>query len=278
MVVAIGLVVAWMISPVEYVDAPPYDLRADFKDEYRALVAAAYLYSGDLQRAEDRLAQLKDDNVTQSLTRQAQQALAEGRPESVVKALGLLAVALGEGLTPPAPSATAAQTTLASNPVEPPTITPMPLEPIIPPGGTDQPVSSPLPTNFDTPAATQPSTSIPTPSEAPSSGFVLRDTQLVCNPDQTQPLIQVEVADTAGEPAPGVELVVTWNEGEDHFFTGLKPELGLGYADFTMTPDVVYSLQFAEGEPEINDLTAAQCLSQDETKYWGSWLLTFTQP
>jgi hypothetical protein len=107
---------------------------------------------------------------------------------------------------------------------------------------------------------------------------VLRDTQLVCNPDQTQPLIQVEVADTAGEPAPGVELVVTWNEGEDHFFTGLKPELGLGYADFTMTPDVVYSLQFAEGEPVINDLTAAQCLSQDETKYWGSWLLTFTQP
>ena len=36
-------------------------------------------------------------------------------------------------------------------------------------------------------------------------------------------------------PYPSVELVVTWDEGEDHFFTGLQPELGLGYGDFLMT-------------------------------------------
>ena len=59
--VAMGLFYSWVISPVKYVDAPPYALRADYKDEYRALVAAAYMYSSDLVRAQDRLAQLKDD-------------------------------------------------------------------------------------------------------------------------------------------------------------------------------------------------------------------------
>src|SRR4030067_2648232 len=74
--VAIGLFYSWVVSPVKYVDAPPYALRADFKDDYRALVAEAYIYSGDLLRAEDRLAQLKDDEIVQNLTAQAQRAYA----------------------------------------------------------------------------------------------------------------------------------------------------------------------------------------------------------
>ena len=46
---AMGLVYSWVISPVRYIDAPPYALRQDYKDEYRALVASAYLYSNDLE-------------------------------------------------------------------------------------------------------------------------------------------------------------------------------------------------------------------------------------
>lgn len=103
---AMGLFYSWMISPVKYVNAPPYSLRADFKDEYRAMVAAAYLYSGDLVRAEDRLAQLKEADPAQVLALQAQQALAEGRPEAEVRALSLLALALGKGSNPLAPTAT----------------------------------------------------------------------------------------------------------------------------------------------------------------------------
>ena len=103
-----GLVYSWIVSPVKYIDAPPYALREDYKDEYRALVAAAYLYDGDLARAQDRLAQLKDEETAQSMTIKAQQALAQGYPEEEVRALGILALALGQGVTPKTqtPSAT----------------------------------------------------------------------------------------------------------------------------------------------------------------------------
>jgi hypothetical protein len=91
-------------------------------------------------------------------------------------------------------------------------------------------------------------------------------------------MIQVEVQDTAGEPVPSIELVVTWDVDEDRFYTGLKPELSLGYADFLMTPGVVYSLRLADGGQTVKDLTAAECLSDDGSRYWGSWMLTFIQP
>lgn len=100
----------------------------------------------------------------------------------------------------------------------------------------------------------------------------------MCNIDQPDPLIQVEVKDAGGQPIPGVELVVTWEQGEDHFFTGLQPELGVGYGDFLMTPNVVYSVHLADGGQEANDLTATECVAEDGSRYWGSWLLTFIQP
>ena len=269
--VAVGLFYSWVISPVEYVDAPPYALRADFKDEYRALVAAAYLYSYDLLRAEDRLAQLKDDDISQSLAIQAQQALAEGHPEAEVSALGVLAMVLGEGATPVALSSSTQQVV---NPTL--SITAASPTPIL-----NQPTSSPTQTNT-VPAPRATNTVIPTntATSTPTVGaaFLLQETRLLCNPDQSQPFIQIEIQDAAGQPVPSIELVVTWDGGEDHFFTGLKPDLGLGYADFLMTPEVVYSLHLAEGGNAVNDLTAAECLLEDGGRSWGSWMLTFIQP
>jgi hypothetical protein len=274
-----GLIYSWVISPVEYVDAPPYALRADFKDEYRALVAAAYLYSGDILRAEDRLVQLKDDNTSQSLALQAQRALEEGHPEGEVRALGILAMALGQGLTPMAsgsPSTEVATISPGTGVIIPtqqlllstdiPALTP---QPDLTQVGMEHP-----PASINTIQNTLPAPSTPTPG-AP---FILSETTLVCNPDQPQPMIQVVIQDAAGQPVTSVELVVTWENGEDHFFTGLQPELGNGYADFLMTPDVIYSLTLADGGQVVNDLAAAECLSEDQDHYWGSWMLTFVQP
>lgn len=101
---------------------------------------------------------------------------------------------------------------------------------------------------------------------------------MVCNNDQPEPLIQVDIKDAAGQPVPSVELVVTWDGGQDHFFTGLQSELGLGYADFVMTPEVVYSIHLAEGGQAVDELKAAECVSEDNSRYWGSWFLTFVQP
>ena len=46
--VALGLVYAWVLAPVKYVDTVPDMLREDYKAQYRALVAAAYMATGDL--------------------------------------------------------------------------------------------------------------------------------------------------------------------------------------------------------------------------------------
>ena len=45
-----------------------------------------------------------------------------------------------------------------------------------------------------------------------------------------------------GDQIPGVEVDIIWDSGFDHFFTGLKPDLGAGYGDFTMTGGVVFTL------------------------------------
>ncbi len=108
--------------------------------------------------------------------------------------------------------------------------------------------------------------------------FVLQETRLVCNTVQKDPLIQVQLNDAAGQPVAGIEVIVKWDQGEDHFFTGLQPEIGLGYGDFLMTPNVVYSIQISGNAQLVNDLQAAECISEDESRYWGSWLLIFSQP
>jgi hypothetical protein len=94
----------------------------------------------------------------------------------------------------------------------------------------------------------------------------------------TASLIQVETRDAAGQPVPGIEVIVTWESGEDRFFTGLKPELGAGYADFNMTPGESYRVRLADGGDPLLDLTAVECEAEDGSRYWGSWKLVFQQP
>jgi hypothetical protein len=193
----------------------------------------------------------------------------------------LLALALGKGVTPQGLLNTQASIGATPAGVSTPTSTlamqgtdnnssPEPGSTPNAPASTPEPTTPPRPTN------TPPSTETATATQG--APFILQETRLVCNPDQPQPLIQVEIKDAAGQPVPSVEVVASWDGGEDHFFTGLQPELGLGYADFRMTPGVVYSIRLAEGGQEADVLTPAECLMEDESHFWGSWLLTFVQP
>jgi hypothetical protein len=91
-------------------------------------------------------------------------------------------------------------------------------------------------------------------------------------------LIIVEAYDASGSPVPGVEIRVNWTGGEDRFFTGLKPELGIGYADFEMTPETIYTVAPAEGGQPVSGLFASECENARRERYWGSWLLVFVQP
>ncbi len=71
----LGLVYSWVISPRRIINAEPITLRADFKDQYRSAIAAAYAATGNLPRAQARLALLGDSDSIEALNAQAQRML-----------------------------------------------------------------------------------------------------------------------------------------------------------------------------------------------------------
>jgi hypothetical protein len=285
--IVLGLVYAWLISPRQYQDTSPASLLPEFKDQYRAMIAAAFVATGNLPRAEARLALLGDSEVERALTEQAQRTLGEGNAPLEAQALGLLAVALGQGdvgslptLVPQATNAESQSTNSPQTDISDPTTTETNPEP------TSQDISATpsFPSSDQTPQmmGTVLSTATPlptrTPTVTPGSPFVLQSNTFVCDPNLPNPLIQVIAKDSSGEPLPGQEILTTWDGGEDNYFTGLKPELGLGYADFLMTPGIVYQVQMAGGGQTVPDITPAECETQGGGRYWGSWLLVFSRP
>lgn len=244
-----GLYYSWVFNPAEYVDTSPASLSPEFKEDYLALLAAAYAASGDLDRAQERLANLPDPDPVHTLSQLAQTRLAQGNPQSEARALARLAAALAPQPSP-FPSRTQAPNTSA----------------------TDAPRA--------TSTATRPPTRIPTrtATATPGAPFELVEREDVCDPTLEDPLLQIIVLDSAGSPIPGVEALIVWDTGQDRFFTGLKPELGLGYADFTMSPGVVYTLQIGSVETTITDVQMETCTSEAEDTFPGSLLLTFQQP
>jgi hypothetical protein len=91
-------------------------------------------------------------------------------------------------------------------------------------------------------------------------------------------VLQVEAMGLFGQPAPGALVIVSWDDQEERFYTGLKPEKGLGYADFTLSPGVVYTVRVGEGGQPVPNLAAVECVRPGGGKYWGAWLLKFSQP
>jgi len=66
-----------------------------------------------------------------------------------------------------------------------------------------------------------------------------------------------------------VEIRVSWATGEDRFFTGLKPEVDPGYADFAMEPGVVYQVRVGKVDSEVaSDISATPCAGEDEAAAW----------
>lgn len=270
----IGLAYAWVILPVQYVDAQPRVLRNDFKDDFRSAIAAAYASNADLERARARLDQLGDPDPYQALSAQAQRMLAAGDPPGSVQKVALLASALQEmqpvavepALTEtPVPSNTPEQTGQA---VATETETAEILEPTSEAESTS--TSAPALTATPRPSRT------PTPTLGAPYQLVGQDT--VCDPELEEGLLQVVVIDLSRRQIPGVEIVITWNSGEEHIFTGLKPELGHGYADFLMTPDVAYSVRMADGGTPASELSAPDCTTTTGEPYLGGIRITFQQP
>ena len=294
--IVLGLLYAWIVSPIEYVDTTPNILRADYQDHYRLTIAMAFQSTGDLARAQARLNLLGDDDSALALAEQAQRHRGEGGTADEAQALANMAAILGQA--PPPFTASPAPTDTQSPPTETPTLTLSPTETDTPTpeftptatqtitptatitptiGPTSTSTRTPLPTDTPAPTRTQLPTRTLTPTLSPP--FVLDKQIQVCNPKLYEPQIQIFINDGAGLGVKGVEITVTWDDGQESIFTGLKSEIDLGYADFVMTPDIIYTLQVSGGGQIIPDLFAPECEDEDGSgRYWGSWRLIFKHP
>ena len=205
---SLGLTYAWLINPVEYYDSDPLDLRTDLREDYVVLVALSYSLNGDLAQTQTRLSFFGD-----------------GLRGQLFLALALLAHDLG----------VQSEAAVAHLPTNTPTVTPTPTItstplPTTPPTAT--------PTTVPTPTSTLQATS--TPDARPP--YRLVEQRQVCSDSDGAGLIQIYVQDAEGQGLPNVEVQVSWEGGQDRFFSGLKPEIDPGYTDFQMSPGTVYDV------------------------------------
>jgi hypothetical protein len=273
--IGLGLVYAWMIHPRGVKEADPSTLRADFKDQYRSAIAAAYAANKMLSRAQARLQLLKDPDPVEALNAQAQQMLAQGESARAADQVAALAQALKKGpgeTSPEVDPATpvAAMIEETSTPVtstQNPELTSVLTE--TPPSlseATQPALASAPPRPTSTLVPTQP---VP---------FKLTGRDEVCDPNLPDGLLQVLVVSSNRKQIPGMEIDISWENGEEKFFTGLKPEIGNGYADFIMTPEVAYSIQLAAGSDIVAGLMAPTCQDSGGESYTGGIKLTYQRP
>jgi hypothetical protein len=259
----IGIVYAWVISPISQVDTHPNLLRDDYKDIYRSLISRAYRANINLPRAEARLELIGDQEPALALAAQAQRYLAESEDNEMALILANLSSVLQSANEPvptmPLPSST--PTLENSN------------------GSNDSNGNTNQNTDDSTPSPTNGIISSPTPSPTDSPPFILQDSSAICDPTLGESLIQVIATDGSGEGIPGVTLEISLGaDPTEVFYTGLKPELGLGYADFSAEPGLTYQLEIPESGLIITDIEVPTCQTESEDSYWGSWEIYITHP
>lgn len=274
-----GLGYAWLIAPLRLTDADPNSLRTDFKESYRSAIAASYAATGNLPRAQARLALLGDPDPVGALNAQAQRILASGESLQPADQVAALALALEDGAgqiptvrdpTEVIPEAAAAATDTPPPPSDDlPGIT----------TETAQPVEE-TPQLIETQATVVTSTPRPTLTLPPTLGapFALTAQDSICDVNLPDGLLQVIVLNSNRRQMPGMKILITWEGGEEEFFTGFKSELGHGYADYSMTLNITYTVQLAAGSDIAAGIIAPTCQAPSGETYSGVIKLTFQQP
>ena len=302
--VLLGIIYSWSISPLEYTNTTPDTLRSDFKDEYRYLIALSHKTHGSLERSRARLGLLADTDPAAALGEQAQRMLAANAPMGSVRALADLSEMLLKSSVQEATEvvmdSTKAIIAIPQSVVSPQqTAIPVtdslsPFEPIL--ASTDTPeflltatlelistlgsgrtlTATQTPSKSATPIATATLKPSLTPTATPGRPFEFVSQETFCEPTRSG-LLQIYLENSIGDPASGIEITITWLGGDEQFFTGLKPELGYGYADFVMTSGVEYVLSLSNGVTRLSGLQAPVC-DENAVVYPGGIRLKFRQP
>ncbi len=271
--VALGLFFAWEIQPVEYYDSYPPLLYIEYRRDWIRMTTQSHGVLPDLTRAQARLRDLDTAEVRQVMDEALAQAVTQGRPVAQLRRMAELAASYGVDtanvrIYTSAQVPTALPATLQPTPLTPATATATPDS--VPPAPTPTTISIVLPTP----------TPQPTPQTLSPYTVVQRESDCALHPTIAISLTQEITVTVRGRervqqvPLPGVELWLLWDEGADHAFTGLRPERGLGYADFAVEPAHNYTLYVnaPTGAP-VATLTIGPCPG-DADLVWTTWSLT----
>jgi hypothetical protein len=82
--VALGLLIGWVLWPVQYTNTAPAQLRQDYRNDYILMVAAAYQVEKDPEAARERLARLDPEQPERPLVELTETLMAQsGRPGDI---------------------------------------------------------------------------------------------------------------------------------------------------------------------------------------------------
>ena len=248
-----GLAYAWVLNPVVQFSTEPWQLRAEDRAHYMVAITLAFAGDSDLNRAIERLTTLRGENpdIFQQVADTACRLASTGYVDSNsgIRAIRSMLTfyqlqgrtGCAENLVPASDVVPTQQIVIdASTPTLPPpaTKTPTPPSPI---------EASPTPPRLIV------------PTSIPQRDFVLANVSTFCD-DEISGVIEVFVQDFGGVGLPGMPVRVRWDDGDNTFFTGLKPERGPAYADFQMQAGKGYIIDMpSRSDPSRDQLVAASC-------------------
>jgi hypothetical protein len=267
---ALGLVYTWVFSPLVEFDTRPHQLSAEAREDYLIAISLAYQADGDLRAAVDSLMELRLGNdpfqvLAQTACRMFENGINTNTERGAIEAM----IAL---YGPQGRSDCADQSNMFA--VARATPTPFPSAIPVTPSLTPPPSKTPT---IAAPVNVTPPTLAPTrtPTDIPQADdYVLANIQTFCSVELAG-LIEVYVQNPGVGDEPGIPVQVSWDGGTDRFFTGLKPERGLGYADFQMEANRTYTVEIPDRSRRSTSLSANQCTTEGGQRSTTSYRVIF---
>jgi hypothetical protein len=146
------------------------------------------------------------------------------------------------------------------------------------------PTLPPPPTKTPEPNINVPDNTAPTPTRtpfvpptAPPASFEVVIANTFCDVVLSG-IIEVRVIDNNGVELPAQPIRVRWDGGLNNFYTGLKPERGLGYADFQMEQGRSYTIEMPGlSNPSTTPITPTACFTDNNQPAFLSYRVVFRE-
>lgn len=265
-----GLYYAWVLQPVQEVDTTPRQLQLEDKAHYVVGIVLEYGHDQDIGKAlEDLIALDIGPDPIQSVADIAcnlasSNYIATNSGLRAVRSMKTLYQSQGrtgcaDTLIPDVEDH--AQLATLDVPTQTPTLVP-------PPSKT--PTQSAVRTSA-TPDA------VIVPTQPPQRNYTPFVQSTFCSVELSG-TIEVYVQDFNGQGIPGQRIRVRWDEGQDEFFSGLKPERGPAFADFKMQAGKGYTIDMpGQSDPITTPLVADSCFTEDGFEALTSYRVIFRQ-